>query len=154
MFQHLQLDIGVGDVIPGREMAIYRRSNAVDVPSKVLVGDVKGIVFEELCECLTKVVLDRVMIDHPAYVDRRHVALGREHEGILVANRTVAKVGIENGVVEGLGDLEIGHPLHQLGIETAGARPKVQVFNLIPGDMARHIEGLHDRLFVDIDTPA
>ena len=94
------------------------------------------------------------MVDHPAHVDWRHVALGREHEGILVANRTVAKVGIENGVVESLGDLEIGHPLHQLGIETASARPKVQVFNLIPGDVARHVEGLHDRLFVDIDPSA
>ena len=66
----------------------------------------------------------------------------------------MTKVRIENGVVEGLGDLEIGHPLHQLGIEAAGAGPKGQVFNLVPGDVARHVEGLHDRLFVDIDTSA
>ena len=133
-------------------MAVYRRDNIVDVPRKVLIRNVKRIVFKKLCECLTEVVPDWVMVDHPAHVDRRHVALGREHKGVLVANRAMTKVRIENGVVEGLGDLEIGHPLHQLGIEVAGAGPKGQIFDLVPGNVARHVERLHDRLLINVDT--
>ena len=154
MFQHLQLDVGMRHVKPVSEVAVYRRGNAGYVPSQVLVGNAERIIFEQLGKRLREALADRVVIDDPSHIDRRYIALRRKHKGVLVTNRPMTKVGIENGVVESLGNLEIGHALDQIGIQTAGFCPEGQVFNLIPRNEAGHIEGLHDCLFVNIDTPA
>ena len=77
------------------------------------------------------------VIHHSSHIDRRHIALRGEHKRILVADGSMAKMGIENRIVEGLCNLEVSHTFDQLCIERTCFRPECEFLDLITGDVPR-----------------
>ena len=65
----------------------------------------------------------------------------------------MTKGAIEDRVIEGLGNLEVGHAPNQRGIDIACLGPELQIFQFVLSDVLNDFLRLDNLRLVDIDSP-
>ena len=151
MLQNLQLDTAAANIKIDRHMSLYRDANTGDIPHLILKRNMECVIVEQTVKGAGRISFHGIMFYHTSYINRRHVSLRGEHKGVFIANGPVAKMRVENRVVKRLGNLEIGHTLNQIRVNTPRTRPEVEIINVLPCDVTRHTQGFNDRFLVDIN---
>ena len=120
------------------------------VPVPVLVGQVQPIMLQQGGHTLLQRPPEP---DHyPSDIDRGHIPLGREHEGMLIADTPVGKDRVINGVVKGLGNLKVGHTTNQLRIDPTGLGPELEIREAIIGYVGHIAQGFQHLFLVQINA--
>ena len=174
--QHLDTHIVRPQLEAGQigKLAVERGQNAADIPFQILVGHTQSVIDQQFMQRLLqtaerssrtlvrtsrvvvharRMIIHTIAAQHRAAVGRRQITPGRPHERVLVAQLPVLKHGVEDRVIEGLGDLEITVLANQPRVHHARRAPEVVILKRFAGDELHRAQHRFELELVEVETP-